>query len=117
MQPYIVKIQNYTDKYHIEDCIYSQSLTPTSIFQAVDKQSGERVVIKEIKKNKLVASYMHEFAKNELALHYSLSNYTYCENIVKTIDYFENEMAYYLIMECSPEPNFLDELLETVNSF
>ena len=115
LHPYVIKqINNYEERFKREECIYSLGLTPTSIFSAIDNESNEHIVIKELKKSKLVTSYMHEFARNELAIHYSLSNYTKCENIVKVKDYFEDSRAYFMVMEYSPDPNFFEDLLENV---
>jgi serine/threonine protein kinase len=108
-------ITNYNERFKRENEIYHPGITPTSIFRAFDNELNENIVLKELKKSKLLTNYMNEFAKNELAIHYSLSNYTDCENIVKVREYFENSDAYYMIMEYSPEPNFFEDLLEVVN--
>jgi serine/threonine protein kinase len=118
LQPYTSHIvDSYEEKYRKGECIYSQRLTPTSIFQGIDLETKEKVILKELKKSKLVTNYMHDFARNELAIHYSLSNFTKCDNIVRVKEYFEDDKAYYLVMECSPDPNFFEDLLENVIIF
>lgn len=107
-------MNDFRKKYRREDEIYNQHLTPTSIYKAIDVDNSSIVVIKELRKAKMVNSNMHDFAKNELSIHYSLSNFTECENIVKVYEYFEDERAYYMVMECSPDPNFFEDLLENV---
>ncbi len=118
LHPYVPKIiMNIEDIYRKDKMIYSQNLTPTSIYTVTDIETNTKVIIKELRKAKMVNNVMHEFARNELSIHYSLSNYTSNNNIVKVKDYFEDERAYYIVMECSPEPNFFEDILENVNKF
>lgn len=117
LHPYNTKIVlNLEEKYRKVECVYSQGLTPTSIYLAMDLEEDKRIVIKELKKSRMIQSYMHEFARNELAIHYSLSNFTNNENIVKVKEYFEDDKNYYMIMEASPDPNFFEDLLENVKN-
>src|SRR5689334_13220822 len=54
LQPYNMKIIfNIEQKYRKLECIYSQGLTPTKIYSAIDLVTNERVIIKELKKDKL----------------------------------------------------------------
>jgi serine/threonine protein kinase len=73
-----------------------------------------KVAIKEIRKERLTTTWAHEFARNELVLHYSMSK-TSCLNITKVYDYYEDDLNYYLVMECSNEADFFEEMLENVN--
>jgi serine/threonine protein kinase len=73
-----------------------------------------KVAIKEIRKERLLTPNHHDFARNELAIHYSLSNYSNCTNIVKVMDYFEDKNSYYMAMEYSKEHGYFEELLENV---
>jgi serine/threonine-protein kinase Chk2 len=90
--------------------IYSSNLSPGVVYSGYDKILESKVAIKELRKGKLNEEYQHEMAKNELAIHFSLSSIS--NNIVKVRDYFEDENAYYLIMEYSEEPDFFEDLLE-----
>jgi serine/threonine protein kinase len=99
-------------KYRIEKNIYYQGLSPNKIYKGI--LNGLKVAIKETSKARLSTPIHHEFVKNELAIHYSLSKNCSCENITKVYDYFEDETKYYLIMEYSPEPDYFEDLLENV---
>lgn len=75
------------------------------------------MVVKQLNKERMDRSYLHELAQNEFAIHYSLSNFTKCNNIVKAPEYFEDEKAYYMIMEYSCMPTYFEDLLENVIIF
>ncbi len=113
------KILNYfpadinllTEFYTIEQKkIYGLSLSPTEVYKGIDKRSGSKVAIKELKKEKLNESFKREMAMNEMVIHDSLSKLS--NNIVQINNYFEDEKAYYLIMEFSEDANYFEEMLE-----
>ena len=106
-------IELFREKYKPGKIIYDQELYSTFVYLGTDTKDDSKVAIKQIKKNRMDKSFFHEMARNELAVHYSLSN-TKCNNIVKAKNYFEDDYSYYLVMECSPEPNFFEDMLETV---
>lgn len=95
-----------------ENEIYNASLSASVIYQGYEKKTGTKVAIKELKKNKLKQEYLHEMAKNEFSIQASLCCLSEDSNIVQVKDYFENENAYYLIMEYSEEPDYFEDLLE-----
>jgi serine/threonine protein kinase len=108
------RIEILRERYKTDKLIYHQGLNPTCVYMGVDVLDDSKVAIKQINKGRMERSFSHEMARNELAVHYSLSNNTNCNNIVKAKDYFEDEKAYYLVMECSPEPNYFEDMLENV---
>jgi serine/threonine protein kinase len=93
-----------------ENKIYSTSLSPTEIYIAYEKKSGNKVAIKELKKEKLRDSFKLEMARNELILHNSISKLS--SNVVKVTDYFEDEKSFYLITEFCEEANYFEDTLE-----
>ena len=109
-------IELFSDKYKTGKIIYDQELYSTFVYLGTDSTDDSKVAIKQIKKNRMNKSFFHEMARNELAVHYSLSN-TKCNNIVKAKNYFEDESSYFLVMECSPEPNFFEDMLENVKHY
>jgi serine/threonine protein kinase len=106
-------IQLFKEKYKTDKKIYDQDLFSTYVYIGTDEIENSKVAIKQIKKKRMDKSYLHEMARNELAVHYSLSR-TKCNNIVNAKNYFEDDISYYLVMECSPEPNFFEDMLENV---
>lgn len=90
--------------------IYMESLAATVVYKGIDKLTQSPVAIKEVRKEKLKSIFMQEMAKNELTIHSSISKI--CDNIVSVKDYFEDEKAYYLVMEYSEEPNYFEDLLD-----
>lgn len=104
----------FLEKYKIDENIYGSALSMSHVYMGTDLETGNKVAIKEMKKARMEHNYLHELARNELAIHYSLSQYSKCNNIVKAQDYFENNKAYYLIMEYSPDPNYFEDLFENV---
>lgn len=104
--------KDFEDKFRINRVICSNSLSPNTISRAENLQNNKSVAIKEIRKEKLSKSYLHEFAKNEIAIHHSLSKLS--NNIVNVIDYFEDETTYTIAMEYCEEPNYFEEILENV---
>jgi calcium-dependent protein kinase len=92
-------------------------ISQSKVFKAVYKTTGQQVAIKIMEKKRMNQSYKHEFARNELALHHSLSNFTRCPNIVRVLDYFEDNEKYYLVMELCEDPNFFEDRLEDVCLF
>lgn len=102
----------FQEQYTIQGKIYEQTLSPSVIYHGTDNRNNIKVAIKELKKSKLIQTCQHEFAKNEMALHYSFSRIS--DNITKVPAYFENEEAYYIIMEYSEDSNYFEDLLENV---
>lgn len=101
----------FAENYKFEEkLIYSNGLSPSIVHMGVEVKTGNRVAIKELKKEKLKDDFMKEMIKNELSIHHFLSKIS--NNIVKVKDYAENEKSFYLVMECSDEPNFFEDLLE-----
>jgi serine/threonine protein kinase len=101
--------------FNLKKKIYHQSLSSSHIYIAY--LNDIKIAVKEIEKDKLRTPLHHEYVRNELAIHYTLSNNTNCENIVKVYGYYEDESKYYLAMELSPEPDYFENLLENVNFF
>ncbi len=93
-----------------EKTIYANSLSPSVIYKGVEVSSGSKVAIKELRKDRLNDESMHEMTKNEFSIHHFMSKIS--NNIVKVKDYYEDEKAYYLVMEFSEEPDFFEDLLE-----
>lgn len=105
----------FKDKFEIKKVICSNPLCPNIISLAENIQNNKLVAVKEIRKDKLTKSYMHEFAKNEIAIHHSLSKLS--NNIVNIIDYFEDETTYTIAMEYCQNPNYFQDILENVIVF
>jgi hypothetical protein len=63
-------------------------------------------------KDRLRHSYLHEFARNEMAIQYSLSQLS--NNIVRVPFYFEEEDSYTSIMELSSDPRYFEDILDNV---
>jgi serine/threonine protein kinase len=101
----------FSNNFRTIGLIYSSPFTKTKINLLEDSQ-GKKYATKEILKEKLSENYMHEFAKNELAVHFSMCRKS--PNIVKVYDYFEDEEKYAMIMEYSSEPNYFENRLENV---
>lgn len=89
--------------------IYKATLSATEIHVGYERQTGNKVAIKELKKSKL-KDFMQEFAKNELTIHDSMARVS--ANVCKVKDYFEDEKAFYMVMEFSDEPNYFEDMLE-----
>lgn len=68
--------------------------------------------MKELKKEKFKNDFSYELAKSELVFHCSLSKLS--NNIVNAYEYYEDEQAYYLLMEFCEDPNYFEEILENV---
>ncbi len=101
--------------YRVDKNIYFQGLSPTKIYKGYS--NGTKVAIKETMKSKLSTPLHHEFIRNEMAIHFALSNNSHCDNITRAYDYFENDNSYYLVMEFSPNPDFFEDILENVSSY
>jgi len=102
----------FYENYEIKKVIYSNGLSPSTISVAKNLKTDKMVAIKELRKDRLSKSYLAEFAKNELIIHYSLSKLS--NNIVNVFDYFEDENSYRLAMEFCEEPNYFEDILENV---
>lgn len=106
-----LEINFFVENYKFEEkLIYSNGLSPSIIHMGLEVKSGDKVAIKELKKEKLKDDYMMQMIRNELSIHYFLSKVS--KNVVRVKDYAEDEKSYYLAMECSDEPNFFEDLLE-----
>lgn len=105
----------FNESFELKKIICSNPLSPNTISLAKNLQNNQIAAIKEIKKEKLKKDYLHEFAKNELAIHYSLSKLS--NNIVDAIDYFDDENSYFLAMEYCEEPNYFPDILENVINY
>jgi serine/threonine protein kinase len=103
---------SFFEKYRIVDKIYANSLATSEITMVEDIERN-RFACKETRKKRLLNSYFHEFVKNEMVFQYSLSKYS--DNIVKVVDYFEDENSYFMVMEYSPQPTYFEDLLENVH--
>jgi len=93
-----------------EDKIYEASLSPSEVYLAIDKITGNKVAIKEVKKEKLKDNFIKEMAKNELIIHASMSQQSY--NVVKIHNYYEDEKAFKIAMEFCEEGNYFEDILE-----
>lgn len=102
----------FKDKYEIRDTICSNPLSPNIISIAENLENNKLVAVKEIRKERLKKQYMHEFAKNEISIHHSLSRIS--NNIVNVLDYYEDESTYTIAMEYCDEPNYFEDILENV---
>lgn len=102
----------FENKFQMRNVIYSNSLSPNIISLAENVLNNKLVAVKEIRKDKLTKSFLHEFAKNEVSIHQSLSKIS--NNIVDVIDYFEDETTYTIVMEYCDEPNYFEDILENV---
>ncbi len=87
----------------------------TSEITLVEDIEGNRFACKETRKKRLSTSYFHEFIRNEMVIQYSLSKYS--DDIVKVLDYYEDENSYFMIMEYSYQPTYFEDLLENVHKF
>jgi len=105
------KFEKIEEKYEIIEKIYENPLSATEMYLAIDENKTP-YAIKEIKKSKLRDRLLHELAKSELSIHYSLSKKS--NNIVNVYDYYETESSYYMIMEYCPNPTYFRYQLENV---
>jgi serine/threonine protein kinase len=103
----------FSEKYNVVKRIYSNELSCAHVVLLEDKY-GTKYAGKETLKSRLKSNFLHEFAKNEMALHYSLSKLS--KSIVKVEDYFEDDEKYLMVMEFSYEPNYFEDLLENVRN-
>ena len=116
IQPYLplsTKILN--ENYTIIDTVYKEQLSPSCIYLATEVNKNQQYAVKKVMKDRLRHSYMHDFARNEMAIQYSLSRFS--NNIVKVPCYFENEDSYTTVMELSHDPRYFEDLLENVIFF
>jgi len=92
--------------------VYELALSPTVILKVRNKKTKEIFALKQIKKEKLHESYLHEFAKIECAVQYSIGKLS--NLIVNVPQYFEDKDSYYIVMEYSKYHGYFEELLEKV---
>jgi len=92
--------------------VYELPLSPTVITKVVDKKSRKSFALKQLIKKRLHENYLHEFAKNECVIHYSMGKLS--NKIVQVPHYFEDSEAYYMIMEYSTYHGYFEDLLEKV---
>ncbi len=105
------KFEKIEEKYEIIEKIYENPLSATEMYLAIDENKTP-YAIKEINKSKLRDRLLHELAKSELSIHYSLTKKS--NNIVNVYDYYETESSYYMIMEYCPNPTYFRYQLENV---
>lgn len=109
---YPFDLQIFQKHFQKGEIVYEQPLSPTVVYKGLNLLNDQPVAIKELKKERLRYDYQHELARNELAIHYSLSSAS--EHVTKVLGYFESEEAYILVLEWSDEPSYFEELLEKV---
>lgn len=90
--------------------IYVGNLSPSIIYSGKEVNSGIKVAIKELRKDRLKDQIMFGMVKTEFSIHSYLSKIS--ANIVEVKDYYEDEKAFYLVMEFSEEPDYFEDLLE-----
>ena len=100
------------EMYDKKTVIYELPMSATIIYKVVDKKTKKTYALKELRKERLKENYLHEFAKNESAIHYSMSKLS--NLIVKVPHYFESQDSYYMVMEYSSLHGYFEELLEKV---
>lgn len=106
-----MKMELFNEKYKVIRRIYAAELASAQVVLLED-ENGNKYAAKEIFKKKLKNKMFHDFAKNEMALQYSLSRLS--RNIVRVEEYYEDEEKYLMIMEFSYEPDYFEDLLENV---
>jgi serine/threonine protein kinase len=104
----------FDEKYKIQETIYNNELSPSTIYMALDETS-KKVAVKRVKKDRLGKGYLHDFARNEMVIQQSLGRLS--NNIVKVPDYFEDNETFTMVMEYSEDPTYFEELLENVNMY
>ncbi len=102
----------FNKKYKVMYVFYSNELACSRVTLLEDTH-GIKYAAKQILKNKLNNKYFHEFARNELSLHSSLSKLS--NTIVKVEEYFEDEEKYTMVMEYAHDPDYFEDLLENVS--
>lgn len=98
--------------YEIVSKIYEVPLSPTIIHKVRDKKTKKLFALKELRKAKLNENYQHEFARNEIIIHYSMSKLS--DLVVQVPHYFEDSDSYYFVLEYSHLHEYFDYLLEKV---
>ena len=74
-----------------------------TVYQAINKETKENVAIKIIKKDEMIKNNLKNRIKNEIKIHDSINNHN---NIIKLIDYFEDNANIYMILELCQYGNF-----------
>jgi serine/threonine protein kinase len=92
--------------------LYEMTLSPTIILKVLDKKTKKIYAVKQLKKERLKQSYLHEFAKNESTIHYSMGKIS--NLVVNVPHYFEDNESYFMVMEYSKLFGYFEELLEKV---
>jgi hypothetical protein len=100
------------ETYQKVSTLYEIPLSPTIIYKVIDKITKKIKALKELKKVKLKGGYLHEFARNELLIHYSMSKLS--NIIVNVSEYYEDKDGYYIVMEYSKYHSYFEVLLEKV---
>lgn len=108
-------LNKFYDNFKIIKTIVPNGLSPTIINIAMELNNNKLFALKELKKEKFKNPFNNEFARSELIIHYSLSKLS--SNIVNVVDYYEDDKAYYLLMEYCEEANYFEEILENVGDF
>jgi len=89
---------------------YREPLAATSVSLGTLPSTDQKVAIKKIFKEHLVTDFLKTQAAQEFPLHCSLNH----ENIVKGIEWSENENEYIMVMECSSHPDYLKDKIDVV---
>jgi len=88
--------------------IYREELAPTSVSVATIQSTTQKVAIKKIYKNCLVNDFQKTQAVQECSLHHSLDH----RNIVKAVEWGEDDDAYSLVLEYIDNPTYFKEKIE-----
>lgn len=110
-----LNIELLWEMYDIICVVYEHPLSASVIHKVMNKKTKKVRALKELKKKKMREPFMHNFAKNECSLHYSMSKLH--DSIVTLYHYFEDDKSYYMVMEFSNLHGYFEELLEKVRDF
>jgi len=103
------------DMYEKIKLLYEVPLSPTIIYKVMNKRTRKILALKQLRKSKLKETFLHEFAKNEILIHYSMSSIS--NLIVNAENYFEDSENYYIVMEYCKNHGYFEKLLEEVSIF
>jgi len=87
---------------------YREPLAATSVSLGHIPSTHQKVAIKKIFKERLIDDFLKTQAAQEFPLHCSLNH----ENIVKGLEWSENEKEYILVMECTNHPDYFKEKID-----
>lgn len=92
--------------------IYEVPLSPTTIIKVMEKKTKKIYALKQLNKVRLKQNYQHEFAKNEILINHSMGKLS--KLIVQVPNYFEDDQAYYMVMEYTNMHGYFEQLLQKV---